>query len=309
MASYFDNSYAHQSMGLPQKHMMHPMIDSNYNNRPKNMDLARVTSPMLEYVDAAHDPHIKIDDDLARVGIADANSLPHIWHALQQNVPPRSYSHDAFLLGSGNSTQASSSGTPSFGQDFLVGYKSQYAVGSSQEPSPLAVQKPMVKRNHRKIVKPRIATTYWEEEHTTCFQVRAHNVVVSRRENDDYINGTKLLNVTGMTRGKRDGMLKIEKGRLVVRNGLMNLKGVWIPFSRAVEIARNEGVDQLLYPLFVENIREFFQKQGQELRQVPMLDEEDEREPSFAEDDVLQGGSATGGPNGGSSLPEQRMFY
>ncbi|KAJ2814273.1 hypothetical protein GGI24_006444, partial [Coemansia furcata] len=47
------------------------------------------------------------------------------------------------------------------------------------------------------------------------------------------INGTKLLNVVGMSRGKRDGILKNEKGRRVVKVGPMHLKGVWIPFDRA----------------------------------------------------------------------------
>lgn len=41
------------------------------------------------------------------------------------------------------------------------------------------------------------------------------------------INGTKLLNVTGMSRGKRDGILKNEKSRVVVKVGSMHLKGVW----------------------------------------------------------------------------------
>jgi protein SOK2 len=41
------------------------------------------------------------------------------------------------------------------------------------------------------------------------------------------INGTKLLNVAGMTRGRRDGILKSEKTRNVVKIGPMHLKGVW----------------------------------------------------------------------------------
>jgi hypothetical protein len=41
------------------------------------------------------------------------------------------------------------------------------------------------------------------------------------------INGTKLLNVAGMTRGRRDGILKSEKTRHVVKIGPMHLKGVW----------------------------------------------------------------------------------
>lgn len=45
------------------------------------------------------------------------------------------------------------------------------------------------------------------------------------------INGTKLLNVAGMTRGRRDGILKSEKLRHVVKIGPMHLKGVWYAVS------------------------------------------------------------------------------
>lgn len=45
------------------------------------------------------------------------------------------------------------------------------------------------------------------------------------------INGTKLLNVAGMTRGRRDGILKSEKTRHVVKIGPMHLKGVWYVHS------------------------------------------------------------------------------
>ena len=44
---------------------------------------------------------------------------------------------------------------------------------------------------------------------------------------NDMVNGTKLLNVVGMSRGKRDGILKNERGRVVVKVGAMHLKGVW----------------------------------------------------------------------------------
>ena len=86
------------------------------------------------------------------------------------------------------------------------------------------------------------------------------------------INGTKLLNVAGMTRGRRDGILKSEKMRHVVKIGPMHLKGVWcvmldtcftkatpltvlrIPFERALDFANKEKITELLYPLFVHNI-------------------------------------------------------
>ena len=116
------------------------------------------------------------------------------------------------------------------------------------------------------IVKPRIATYCWQEENTNCYQVRINKILVSRREDNNYINCTKLLNVTKMTRGKRDGILKTEKVKDVVKVGTMNLKGVWIPFDRAYEIARNEGIDELLHPLFVRNIKEYFLTGGHKLK-------------------------------------------
>lgn len=56
----------------------------------------------------------------------------------------------------------------------------------------------------------------------------SHTCLISKSKIDnDMINGTKLLNVAGMSRGKRDGILKNEKGRVVIKVGAMHLKGVW----------------------------------------------------------------------------------
>ncbi|KAJ5605943.1 hypothetical protein N7510_008724 [Penicillium lagena] len=102
--------------------------------------------------------------------------------------------------------------------------------------------------------KPRVTATLWEDEGSLCYQVEAKGVCVARREDNHMINGTKLLNVAGMTRGRRDGILKSEKIRHVVKIGPMHLKGVWIPFERALEFANKEKITDLLYPLFVNNI-------------------------------------------------------
>lgn len=106
-------------------------------------------------------------------------------------------------------------------------------------------------------IKPRITTTLWEDEGTLCFQVEARGISVARREDNNMINGTKLLNVAGMTRGRRDGILKSEKIRHVVKIGTMYLKGVWIPYERALEFATKEKIVDLLYPLFVADIKSF----------------------------------------------------
>jgi protein SOK2 len=76
-------------------------------------------------------------------------------------------------------------------------------------------------------LKPLVTASLWEDEATVCFQVEAKGVCVARREDNHMINGTKLLNVAGMTRGCRDGILKSEKAGNVVRIGPMHLKGMW----------------------------------------------------------------------------------
>lgn len=103
-------------------------------------------------------------------------------------------------------------------------------------------------------MKPRVTATLWEDEGSMCFQVEAKGVCVARRDDNHMINGTKLLNVAGMTRGRRDGILKSEKMRHVVKIGPMHLKGVWIPFERALDFANKEKITEMLYPLFVHNI-------------------------------------------------------
>lgn len=72
------------------------------------------------------------------------------------------------------------------------------------------------------------------------------------------VNGTKLLNVTGMSRGKRDGILKNEKGRVVVKVGAMHLKGVWVTFTRAKALAIQFNIVEHLHPLFVDDPALYF---------------------------------------------------
>lgn len=57
-----------------------------------------------------------------------------------------------------------------------------------------------------------------------CTHIKSH---ADSFPDNHMINGTKLLNVAGMTRGRRDGILKSEKMRHVVKIGPMHLKGVW----------------------------------------------------------------------------------
>lgn len=146
--------------------------------------------------------------------------------------------------------------TPAPGGDAAAGYSSNYTpvpdtLNSSNNSSVGQYQPPGVR--------PRVTTTMWEDEKTLCYQVDANNVSVVRRADNNMINGTKLLNVAQMTRGRRDGILKSEKVRHVVKIGSMHLKGVWIPFERALAMAQREGIVDLLYPLFVRDIKRVIQ--------------------------------------------------
>lgn len=146
--------------------------------------------------------------------------------------------------------------TPAPGGETAAGYSSNYTpvpdtLNSSNNSSVGQYQPPGVR--------PRVTTTMWEDEKTLCYQVDANNVSVVRRADNNMINGTKLLNVAQMTRGRRDGILKSEKVRHVVKIGSMHLKGVWIPFERALAMAQREGIVDLLYPLFVRDIKRVIQ--------------------------------------------------
>jgi protein SOK2 len=64
------------------------------------------------------------------------------------------------------------------------------------------------------------------DEKASLVLPRIHKALIVFPDNH-MINGTKLLNVAGMTRGRRDGILKSEKMKHVVKIGPMHLKGVW----------------------------------------------------------------------------------
>lgn len=129
--------------------------------------------------------------------------------------------------------------------------------------------------------KPKITTTLWEDEGTLCFQVEARGICVARREDNNMINGTKLLNVSGMTRGRRDGILKGEKIRHVVKAGAMHLKGVWIPYDRALEFANKEKIIDLLYPLFVNDLKALLYHPANFARTAQVLNAAEKKKAEF----------------------------
>ncbi|KAL0081005.1 transcription regulator HTH, apses-type DNA-binding domain-containing protein, partial [Phycomyces blakesleeanus] len=97
--------------------------------------------------------------------------------------------------------------------------------------------------------RPRFTTVEWVAEHTMCYQVNVNGTCVTRRQDNNMINGTKLLNMTKISRGKRDGILKVEKDRMVIKAGIIDFRGVWITFKRAKQLASQYGLIDTLYPL------------------------------------------------------------
>ncbi|KAG0171195.1 hypothetical protein DFQ28_004099 [Apophysomyces sp. BC1034] len=125
----------------------------------------------------------------------------------------------------------------------------QMQITPSQQQHHQQLEQQLIRWSQR----PKFASTFWEEEGTVCFQVDARGVCVTRRQDNDMVNGTKLLNVTGMSRGKRDGILKNERGRVVVKVGAMHLKGVWITFARAKALSEQFNITDALHPLFTND--------------------------------------------------------
>lgn len=253
-------SYSHlQQMNHQQSHNFQfqpplPVDQMQPYHYPQNGQYQMQANGTNSYVEThsfiqqkMHNPHYNSAGSFYnKQGTRYENDAPLKQLKFKEMKNPRSSASDSIL----SSSRAS-----------LLQLRPQHTKDSSISTKTLDIEYP-------KAVKPKIATTFWEEKNTTCYQVELRGVMVSRREDNNQINGTKLLNTTGMSRGKRDGILKNEKQRNgeVVKSGSMNLKGIWIPFERAHEIARNEGVDRLLFPLFVKDLKSFYAKKGEQLR-------------------------------------------
>ena len=109
---------------------------------------------------------------------------------------------------------------------------------------------------------PRVTSTLWEDEESLCIQVETEGICVARCEDNHMINGKELLKVAGIPQDRRDNILKAEKTRHVIKTDPPHLKGVWILYERALELAVSEGVVDKLYPLFVHDIGDFFISSG-----------------------------------------------
>ncbi|GMF07354.1 unnamed protein product [Ambrosiozyma monospora] len=107
---------------------------------------------------------------------------------------------------------------------------------------------------------PKVSYVWWEDQNVQCYVWEYNGVLVLRRSDNDMINGTKMLNTKGITRGRRTGMLKNEKIRHVIKYGSMPFIGIWIPLERAKMYAKREGTYEGLKPIFDENIKDHVEK-------------------------------------------------
>lgn len=130
-------------------------------------------------------------------------------------------------------------------------------------------------------VRQRTFTFAWDEESTLCFIVGCGGTSVARRCDNNMINGTKLINATGMSRGRRDSILKLELNRQVIKSGPMHLKGVWIPFERALLIAERENIVEDLHPLFYKDIESILYHQSNIMRTQQVVLAAQQRNPRF----------------------------
>ncbi|KAL7747459.1 hypothetical protein RI367_007215 [Sorochytrium milnesiophthora] len=109
------------------------------------------------------------------------------------------------------------------------------------------------KSRPRKPSKNYLTTFFWDDKATLVYQLNCGSVPVCRRKDNNFVNGTKLLNISPISRGKRDSMLKHEKDRDVIKKGPFRLKGIWIPFERAIQLAGEIGIISEACPLFDKN--------------------------------------------------------
>jgi len=205
------------------------------------------------YMDPQHAPPPAPQAGMQQYSYGQPQPLQPATHSYAQSYPQYSYHQTMPPMSAPHPV------TSSMGQQMVPQQSMPLSTMASNAPPPPPASQPYQNFDQTGQMaphgmKPRVTATLWEDEGSLCFQVEANGVCVARREDNSMINGTKLLNVAGMTRGRRDGILKSEKTRHVVKIGPMHLKGVWIPFDRALDFANKEKITELLYPLFVHNI-------------------------------------------------------
>lgn len=92
----------------------------------------------------------------------------------------------------------------------------------------------------------------WEEEKTICYQIYVNGIYITRRQDNDMINVTKLLNLINISKGKKNVILKNIKEKAIIKRGINSLKGIWISFYDAKLLVMKYNIENLTYPLFID---------------------------------------------------------
>ncbi|KAG4087467.1 hypothetical protein H8356DRAFT_1316077 [Neocallimastix lanati (nom. inval.)] len=152
----------------------------------------------------------------------------------------------------------------SYSSSIPPSYKNEQTLMNNQNNSFINInEKSLVKTTKNQSEEPKLILIPWEDKNTFVFQLKVGTRTLSRRIDNHTVNGTKLLNIGGLTRGRRDGILKNEKERNVIKHGPLNLKGVWIPLSRARLITEKHNINPEVNIILEDDPSKYLDKESQ----------------------------------------------
>lgn len=88
------------------------------------------------------------------------------------------------------------------------------------------------------------------------YEMTLNDIAIMRRRSDSYFNATHILKIAGITKAKRAKILERDIHTGVhekVQGGYGKYQGTWIPYERAVALAQQYGVYELLKDIFIYN--------------------------------------------------------
>ena len=222
----YDSNTSYASSVDGGKHHSSPEQSHSYHYSPQHYQSMQAAQPYMEH---SHAPASTPQSSMSHYsGYGQPQALQPAAHSYAPSYPQYSYGQTMAPMSGGQPV------TSSMGQQMVPQALPLPTMGSNASQPPASSGGQQYQQQFDTTgqiaphgMKPRVTATLWEDEGSLCFQVEANGVCVARREDNHMINGTKLLNVAGMTRGRRDGILKSEKTRHVVKIGPMHLKGVW----------------------------------------------------------------------------------
>lgn len=92
-----------------------------------------------------------------------------------------------------------------------------------------------------------VSLCYWREENTLLYQIECDGQTISRRLDNDLVNITKIMNSMGITKRKRDTLMRFES-RDVHISCSFDKRGIWIPLKRAEEIISRQCPNRDSWP-------------------------------------------------------------